>query len=378
VTVAAWRDGWRRVLAAPAIIFGIFVVTLLAALPLALTMRGLIETHLGRSLMADQAADAVNWPWWQEFSSQASGLGTTFTPTIIGFASTLDSLSSLLDGQRESVPVAAALGIYLVTWIFLSGGVLDRYARQRPTRAHGFFAAAGVFFWRFLRLAAVAAAVYWFLFAYVHEKLFDQWYVSVTRDLDVERTAFFWRAGMYSVFGALLVAANVLFDYAKVRLVVEDRRSALGALTAAIAFIARNPGQVLALYALNACGFILLVALWAAIAPGAGGAGPSIWVTFAVTQLYVVVRLAMKLQFMASQTALFQARLAHAAYTAAPRLVWPESPAAETIAPVSVRPSAPRNPFVREECSPSIPLSAARTATPSPPPGGTGRQKISQ
>ena len=112
--------------------------------------------------------------------------------------------------------------------MFLSGGVLDRYARQRPTRAHGFFAAAGVFFLRFLRLGVVAAVVYWFLFAYVHEQLFDEWYVRATRDLDVERTAFSGVPAMYAVFGALLVAANVLFDYAKVRLVVEDRRSAPG------------------------------------------------------------------------------------------------------------------------------------------------------
>jgi hypothetical protein len=342
MSVTPWLEGWRRVLAAPAIIGGVFTVTLLAALPLTLTMRGLIETQLGRSLMAEQAADGVNWPWWQEFSSQATGLGSTFTPTILGFASTLDSLTSLLDAQGEIALVAAALATYLLAWIFLSGGVLDRYARQRPTRTHGFFAAAGVYFWRFLRLGVIAALIYWFLFAYVHDKLFDQWFVSATRGLDVERTVFFWRAGMYAIFGGLLIAFNVLFDYAKVRLVVEDRRSACGAMTAAFAFITRNPGQVFALYGLNAVSFIVLLALWALIAPGAGGAGIWVWMAFAGTQLYILARLALKLQFLASQTALFQGRLAHAAYTAAPEPVWPESPAAETIAVVNARPSAPR------------------------------------
>ena len=32
-------------------------------------------THLGRSLAADSAADGVNYDWWQEFTSQATGLG---------------------------------------------------------------------------------------------------------------------------------------------------------------------------------------------------------------------------------------------------------------------------------------------------------------
>jgi len=39
----------------------------------------------------------------------------------------------------------------------------------------------------------------------------------------------------------------------------------------------------------------------------------------------------MKLQFLSSQTALFQSHLAHASYTAAPVPEWPESPAAEAI-----------------------------------------------
>ena len=39
----------------------------------------------------------------------------------------------------------------------------------------------------------------------------------------------------------------------------------------------------------------------------------------------------MKLLFYASQVSFFQSRLAHAAYTAAPPVVWPDSPAAESI-----------------------------------------------
>jgi hypothetical protein len=251
---------------------------------------------------------------------------------IIGFASTLDAVSSLLDARWEGLPILTALATYLAVWIFISGGVIDRYARQRRTRAYGFFAASGVFFWRFLRLAVVAGATYWFLFAYVHTWLFDEWYVRATRDLDVERTAFFWRAGMYAMFGALLIAANVVFDYAKVRLVVEDRRSALGALAASLAFITRNGGAALALYALNALVFLLLIGVWAFAAPGAGRAGPSMWIGVLVTQLYILARLTLKLHFLASETALFQSRLAHAAYAAAPAPVWPDSPAAEQIA----------------------------------------------
>jgi hypothetical protein len=55
------------------------------------------------------------------------------------------------------------------------------------------------------------------------------------------------------------------------------------------------------------------------------------WAGFLLAQLFIVGRLALKLQFIASQTALFQANLAHAGYAAAPVPAWPESPAAEAI-----------------------------------------------
>lgn len=337
--VTAWRDGFGRVFRAPAVLVSVFGVTLLAALPLALALRGMIEAHLGRSIVAGAVADGMDYNWWQEFTSQTSGLSESFSPVIIGFASTLGNISGLIDGQREVFPVAAALSVYLLAWTFLSGGILDRYARQRPTRAHGFFAAAGLFFWRFLRLGVVAGTAYWFLFSYVHTWLFDDAYTRLTRDVTTERAAFFWRTILYAWFGAALVVVNLVFDYARIRMVVEDRRSAIGTLAAALSFVKRCPSRVVGLYALNGLTFLLLLLLWALLAPDTTGMGLSMWLAVAGTQLFLLVRLLLKLQFVASQTALFQRSLAHASYTAAPEPRWPESPAAEAIVTGPQRPS---------------------------------------
>ncbi|MGH9350069.1 MAG: hypothetical protein ACRD26_22675 [Vicinamibacterales bacterium] len=327
----AFLDGIKRTVSAPAVLLGVMLVTMAMALPLALTLRGMLEGHLGTSLAAHDAAEGVNHDWWQEFQAQAAGLGTTFTPSVIGFAAVLDNISSVLDAEREIAPVTGALGAYLLVWTFLSGGIVDRFARRRPTRAHGFFAASGVFFFRFLRLAVAAGLVYWFLFGVVHGWLFDDLYRDVTREVNVERAAFAWRAALYLVFGALLVLANVLFDYARIRAVVEDRRSMIVTLLASARFVVRHPRLVFGLYALNALAFLALLALWAVLAPGAGRAGLSMWLGIGLAQAYLAARLFLKLHFIASQTALFQATLAHAGYTAAPAAVWPESPSAEAI-----------------------------------------------
>ena len=92
----------------------------------------------------------------------------------------------------------------------------------------------------------------------------------------------------------------------------------------------RHVAAVLALYALNACLFIVLIASYAVVASGAAPGGAALY-ALVVGEIYVLARHYLKLAFYASETAFFQARLAHAGYTAAPPVVWPESPAAESI-----------------------------------------------
>ena len=328
----AWVDGWRRVRRAPAILLGVFALTFAAAVPFAIVMRSELATHLGSSLEAAAAADRANWNWWQEFISQASGLGATFTPRIVGFAATLDSLSAILDARLETHALLGLLAGYLALWTWLQGGIIDRFARQRPTRVPGFTAVSSVFFFRFLRLGVIAGIVYWWLFAYLHPWLFDERYTDLTRGLDSERLAFAWRVAAYAVFGLLVVAANLTFDYTRIRMVVEDRRSAIGGLAAAARFILRRRGAVAGLWCANALVFLAAVAAWAFLAPGVVPAGLMMWLAFLAAQLFVLVRLALKLHFVASQTALFQANLAHARYAAAPLPSWPESPMVESVA----------------------------------------------
>ena len=329
---SAFRDGVRRVNGAPMVLAGMFGVTLLIALPLSYVLRDMIAAHLGPSLAANAAAAGTNYDWWQEFTAQASGLGKTFIPSIVGFGAVLDNLGGILDNLPLASSIAGVTAVWLVVWSFLSGGVVDRLARGRRTRSHGFFAACGMHFWRLLRLGAIAWVAYAFLFRYVHVWIFTKGLERLTRDVGVERTAFAYRVAGYLVFGGLLVACNLVFDYARVRIVVEDRRSAIGALLAGGRFVRRHAGATVGLYALNAVAFLLLIGVYAVIAPGAPGAGMSMAGALAIGEAYIVARVYLKLLFYASETALFQGALAHAAYTAAPAVVWPDSPAAESIA----------------------------------------------
>jgi hypothetical protein len=325
----ALRDGIRRVNGALVILACVFAVTLLTALPLSMMMRDALRSHLGSSLAAEQAARGVNYQWWTEFTAQAGTLGRTFETTIIGFAAVLDNVSTLLDAEERASPIVWLGAGYLVVWLFLTGGILDRYARARPTRSYEFFTACGVYFVRFLRLAPIIAVTYYVLFAYLHPFLLGYLYDEITRDVTVERTAFLWRVAFYLIFGAVLLAASVVFDYAKVRAVVEDRRSMIGAIAASVRFIRRNFGGVASLYLLNGLLFFAVLVLYALLAPGAGWSGAGVWLGFAIGQIYLLARLWVRLVFFAAETALFQGRLAHAGYVASAPIPRPEPPIVE-------------------------------------------------
>ena len=324
-------DGVQRVLNAPALVAGLYLATLGAVLPMGLALHESIDAQLGNSLAADRMADGVDTVWWDEFTARSTGIERTFRPQIIGFAAVLSNLSAMADNAPPRGAVAALVIGYLLVWAFLIGGVIDRLARQRPLRGAGFFSACGHHVFRIARLGVAVGVVYWLLFDVVHRWLFGDLVRMLTRDLTVERNAFLLRMVLYALFGLVVVGVNLLFDYAKIRLVVEDRRSVLGALLAAWRFVRRRPGATLGLYLVNGLLFVAVLGAYALVAPGVGAPGVGMWAGFLAGQAYIAARVFTKLVFYASETAYFQSELAHAAYVAAPEPQWPDSPAAEAI-----------------------------------------------
>jgi hypothetical protein len=193
--------------------------------------------------------------------------------------------------------------------MFVSGGALDRLARNRPTRTAAFFAASGVHFFRFLRLGALLAVPSWLLL----------WATGMTTQRSVVAAA---------VPMLALTIWNAIGDYAKVRIVVEDRHSAIGALAGAVRFIGRHPLQTLALYLLNGIVMILAVIIWQR--PVVDSI-TSEWRLLIVYTVSLLLQILVRLSFMASSVALFQSKLAHADYVAAPLPMWPDSPSAEAL-----------------------------------------------
>ena len=258
--VSAFGDGAGRVGRAPALVFGLWLAYVLWPVPIAMDFS---EVDLG--LLEASAIDPV--------------------PALV-----------ILLRDRD-------MAMHGLLTTFLLGGLIDRLARDRSVATFGFSGACGMFFFRFLRLDIIAAAAYLAVFLLIYQASLE-----------------FRSVGM--ALGALVVVLNVIFDFARVRLVVEDRRSAIGAIAASFRFVRRNAAAAAIIVAVNVG--IAALAWWLA-------ASATIGVTIGVYG-YLLARAVLRLLFIASATSLFQSRLAHARYVARPVATWPD-PAASFSAP---------------------------------------------
>lgn len=259
--VSAFADGCQRVLGAPVLVLGLWAAYVLVPSPVAIDR---IDSYV--ALIDAGALDAA--------------------PALVG----------LLWNSPATLAYAALM-------TFLLGGFMDRLARNRATATFGFFGASGMFAFRFLRLGLIAVPIYVALLLWLYP-LFPS-----------------GRRTSSMVLGLLVFLVHLLFDFARVRMVVEDRRSAIGAISASLRFVRRNAGAALTLAAVNAS---LAAATWWLAAIFSIGLSAALYA-------YLLARALLRLIFAASLIALFQGRLAHAGYTARPRATWPESPAAEAI-----------------------------------------------
>ena len=315
---AVWLAGMRRVRRAPFMLVVLWLATIAVTIPPAMALRDSIRAHLGSSLEADTAADGMNLDWFQEFRAQAGPLGRSLRTDVIGFASVMDNASAFADAtQRQPIVVTTGVIFVLIGW-FLTPGIICRLALDRRMGAGGFMASCGAFLGRTFRLNIVSILFYGTLVGPFHQWLFVNIYDSVTRDLTVERTAFFMRVACYAVFFLLLAACNLFLDVAKVRLIVEDRRSVIGAMVASAQFVNANARLTVGVYAMNVLALAAVIAAYAVVAPGVGGAGIGMWTTLLVGQLYVVGRLFVKLAFWGGDVVALQTRLAYAGFVRTP------------------------------------------------------------
>jgi hypothetical protein len=295
---------WRMVLL-------LWLVNVALAAPFAVALAADLDASLGRSRVHENLLEGFDMGWQGELQEGARGLVETFGPELLRGGAFFENLERWWQGDLVSLPpvlVGAAI-VYAVIWAFLLGGVIERlgagpYGAGAPGAA-GFFGACGRSFFRFLRLVLLSGVLYYLVYRLARAGF--GWLADALRDVTAERTALAWTFLGLAVIVLLLTVIRVVFDYAKIAVVAEGRKSALGAAWRGLSFVASRPAGTLLLYGAVALAGLLLLALYAAVAPGPGhGTWIGVILAFLLGQLALATKLALRLGLLGAETAYFR------------------------------------------------------------------------
>jgi hypothetical protein len=299
----------------------LLVVNLATALMLAAPLAGILRQDLHHKQASETMMYGFDFPWWSQWSDGQSGWTRSFGPEIFGVGFAFRNLELLLkgvvpgnlfarpaaEGPPAVDPLILGVGLaYLLVQTFLAGGILSALRGVQGTwTVRGLLHGAGFYFGRFVRVALLALGAAWLVFA-LNTPLAG-WADARARESVSETAAMAWLIGRHVLLLLALLFVSLVSGYAKAIVVVEERSSALLAFVSALSFCMRNGLRTFGHYLVVVLLGLLLLAGWRLL----DGAYPTTGyktqlVTFALFQLFVLARVALRVMLMGGQLALYR------------------------------------------------------------------------
>ncbi|NOX36351.1 MAG: hypothetical protein GXO78_02350 [Calditrichaeota bacterium] len=194
-------------------VFFFYGVNLLIAMVLMIPFQSAVRTFAGRSLMGKALAGRFDMDFLFELLFYQKNL----LPTLMGM-------------------LVVGFAVYLLVTLFLSGGAYRLFVVQRPLSTAEFWEACGRYFWPFFRLALVALPVFAALMAGAHylEVLLQR---LLFGELPYEYISYWGARVRMLLRGVAFLLALMIFDYARVQLVLKEQSQIFEALLGALLFI---------------------------------------------------------------------------------------------------------------------------------------------
>lgn len=301
---AAVSEGWDRVRSAWPQVLAAYGLSLLIALPLAAALQAGLRQSLQHREAAERLLAGWDGLWHASFATKAEGLEATFDPGVVGIGAVLRSLDALVRGALFDLPLPLVVAglLYLVGWVWLSGGLLARFGGDR----RGVITLGSIHFRRLLSVAAVGW-LGWALVLGTVLPMLSAWVDLRCRDVLDERVHAAWIVGKYAVVWLLVLAIRWIVDYAKVAAVDDPSRSTVAALQEGLRICRHRTTAVIGIAVLLGMVSLGMLVLYSFLAPGADQGNPfKILVAFFISQTSVVARVVMRAWALASEQALWR------------------------------------------------------------------------
>lgn len=228
----------------------LFMLNFIFSLILAIPMYNSLKESVGQSEVGNRLAAGFDYLWYEEFQDQAEGLETTFSPSLIGKGAILNNLESLIQMSFFfSSPILIAFGLsYLILRVLLAGGILSVFNQDVPRFAmKEFFQGAGAHFIRFLGLMLLS----WIFILVITTFLLNALH-SIISDISAESvsevTPFLLRLALSALTFSFLLFVQMVFDYARIKTVLEDSRNIIKVTLEAFGFVLKHPFSTFGLF----------------------------------------------------------------------------------------------------------------------------------
>ena len=238
------RQGFAITRRRGSVVLMLFLANLAAAALAAFPIYHGIQHFTGHSLMSRELAAGFSPDWLEDFAFNSPGSLGRFATVI------------------------TCLGVVsLVLNSILAGGVLPSFkAPEREYSLGDFFRQTRLYGWRLLRLLVIGLIGYWIVFKLLNEKLgqvVDHWAGNWLDDRPVFLVHF--AVSLLVILGLGFV--NLVMDYARVRLVLEEGTGALEAFLAALGFSLGRLGKAIGVYIVPSLMGLALLGLYRLLFP---------------------------------------------------------------------------------------------------------------
>ncbi len=226
--IKSFKSGLALVFEHIKIIPIIYAVNFSLAALLVIPMYTSLHNAIGNSGARDELWQGFDHEWWTEFDFHAEGLEKTLRPSLSGgFGAIFDNSELLLTGKFTSF--GTWIFIFGVTYLFLSafmnGGIIGLFAEEkRKFSTSRFFSNAGLYFHHFFALALTAMLAFLLVYKIFSPVIFGV-IDGLTADWLSDRAVWFLNLTGYGVLLLIVIFINMIFDYAKIILVVEKKES---------------------------------------------------------------------------------------------------------------------------------------------------------
>jgi len=326
--LSAFRHGFSRVSHTKRMVFFVWFVNVLITIPLALPVLSQLDGYLRNTVMDEKVLPRMDAAWTDSYRAdmENSEFLRALDYSVFGYAPFVNHLDMQMKGtfirslggffydfffrweiNRSSTSLLFLMSLlYVCVNSFLSGAFIAVYSKEYPFSFTEFLTEGARYFGKLFRITLVALLVYFLFFNLIVDWMNNgiaRWTQAEASET-VPYTYYMIRNVVVLFFFSFL---SMIFDYARIRMVVDDRTSSLAASAAGTKFAVTNARSTYGLYLLLCLVGVILITIYALIEKliPQDSYWPLLFL-FVLQQCYMIARFWLKAGFYACQTQMYQ------------------------------------------------------------------------